>query len=108
MMGEELNSSQLTDRGLLGDRQFAVMDRATGKAGGAKNPRKWGNFFDFRAAYARPPQAAATMPPVRITLPDGTVVITGHGDLEQVLSRAFGQTISHFPDRRDTAKSERD
>jgi hypothetical protein len=53
----------------------------------AKNPRKWGNFFDFRAAYAQPPQAAATMPPVRITLPDGTVVTTGHGDLEQVLSR---------------------
>jgi uncharacterized protein YcbX len=45
MMGEELNSSEVTDRGLLGDRQFAVLDRATGKVGGAKNPRKWGNFF---------------------------------------------------------------
>ncbi len=51
------------------------------------NPRKWGNFFDFRAAYVQPPQAAAMMPPVRITLPDGTAVTTGHGDLEQVLSR---------------------
>jgi uncharacterized protein YcbX len=60
----------------------------------AKNPRKWGNFFDFRAAYAQPPQAAATMPPVRITLPDGTVVTTGHGDLEQVLSRAFGRDVA--------------
>ena len=68
MMGEELNSSQVTGRGLLGDRQFVVVDCATGKVGGAKNPRKWGNFFDFRAAYAQPPQAAATMPPVRITL----------------------------------------
>ena len=48
MMGEELNSSEITDLGLLGDRQFAVVDRATGKVGGAKNPRKWGNFFDFR------------------------------------------------------------
>ena len=92
MMGEELNSSQVTGRGLVGDRQFAVVDRATGKVGGAKNPRKWGNFFDFRAAYAQPPQAAATMPPVRITLPDGTVVTTGHGDLERALSRAFGRT----------------
>jgi uncharacterized protein len=35
MMGEELNSSEITDRGLLGDRQFAVVDRATGKVGGA-------------------------------------------------------------------------
>ena len=47
MMGEELNSSEVTDRGLLGDRQFAVVARATGKVGGAKNPRKWGNFLTF-------------------------------------------------------------
>ena len=33
MMGEELNSSEVTDRGLLGDRQFAVVDRATSKGG---------------------------------------------------------------------------
>ena len=50
MMGEELNSCEVTGRGFLGDRQFAVVDRATGKVGGAKNPRKWGNFFDFRAS----------------------------------------------------------
>jgi uncharacterized protein YcbX len=94
MMGEELNSSDITERGLLGDRQFAVVDRATGKIGGAKNPRRWGNFFDFRAAYAEPPRAGATMPPVRITLPDGTGVTTGHGDLDQVLSRAFGREVT--------------
>jgi hypothetical protein len=34
------------------------------------------------------------MPPVRITLPDGTAVTTGHGDLEQVLSRAFGRDVA--------------
>jgi hypothetical protein len=94
MMGEELNSSEVTDRGLLGDRQFAVVDRATRKVGGAKNPRKWGNFFDFRAAYAEPPKTGAPMPPVRITLPDGTVVATGQDDLERVLSRAFGREVA--------------
>jgi hypothetical protein len=94
MMGEELNSSDVTDRGLLGDRQFAVVDRATGKIGGAKNPRKWGNFFDFRAAYAGPPRAGAMMPPVRITLPDGAAVTTGQGDLDQVLSQAFGRDVA--------------
>jgi hypothetical protein len=93
MMGEELNSSEVTDRGLLGDRQFAVADRATGKIGGAKNPGKWGNFFDFRAAFAQPPQAGATMPPVRITLPDGTIVSTGQDDLERgSLARVRGGT----------------
>ena len=62
MMGEELNSSDITNRGLLGDRQFAVVDRATGKVGGAKNPRKWGNFFDFRAAYVEPPKTGGRCP----------------------------------------------
>jgi uncharacterized protein YcbX len=94
MMGEELNSSDITERGLLGDRQFAVVDRATGKIGGAKNPRKWGNFFDFRAAYAEPPRAGVMLPPVRITLPDGTGIATGRGDLDQVLSRAFGREVA--------------
>jgi uncharacterized protein YcbX len=93
MMGEELNSSEVTDRGLLGDRQFAVVDRSTGKVGGAKNPRKWGNFFDFRAAYAQPLQMGAKVPPVRITLPDGAVVATAQGDLDEVLSRAFGRNV---------------
>ena len=74
MMGEELNSSEVTDRGLLGDRQFAIVDRATGKVGGAKNPRKWGNFFDFRASYAEAPKLGERISAVRITLPDGDVV----------------------------------
>jgi MOSC domain-containing protein len=94
MMGEQLNSCEVTGRGLLGDRQFAIVDRVTGKVGGAKNPRKWGNFFDFRAAYAQPPRTGATIPPVQITLPDGAVITTGQSDLEQVLSRAFGREVA--------------
>jgi uncharacterized protein YcbX len=36
MMGEELNASEITDRGFLGDRRFAVVDRSTGKVGGRR------------------------------------------------------------------------
>src|SRR5213076_1135583 len=50
MMGEELNAAEVTERGMVGDRQFAVVDASTGKVAGAKNPRKWGNFFDFTRA----------------------------------------------------------
>src|SRR3989449_7732713 len=94
MMGEELNAAEVTERGLLGDRQFAVVDRATGKIGGAKNPRKWGNFFDFRAAYVEPPQTGSKIPAVRITLPDGAVVTNEQGDLTQILSKAFGRDVA--------------
>jgi uncharacterized protein len=34
MMCEEFNACEVTDRGLLGDRRFAVVDRSTGKVGG--------------------------------------------------------------------------
>jgi hypothetical protein len=45
MMGEELNSSYITERGLVGDRTYAVVDKQTGKVASAKNPRKWGKLF---------------------------------------------------------------
>jgi uncharacterized protein len=105
MMGEELNSSEVTDHGLLGDRQFAVVDRATGKVGGAKNPRKWGNFFDFRAGYAEAPKPGARISPVRITLPDGSVVTNERADLEQVLSRAFGRDVAFVEARAEERTS---
>jgi hypothetical protein len=93
MMGEELNAAEVTERGLVGDRQFALVDRSTGKVAGAKNPRKWGNFFDFRAAYVEPPERGSKLPPVRLTLPDGTVVTSEQPDLAQILSKALGHEV---------------
>jgi uncharacterized protein len=94
MLGEELNTVEVTERGLVGDRQFAVVDAATGKVAGAKNPRKWGNFFDFRAAYAEPPRAGSKLPTFRLTLPDGTVVTSEQADLPQILSKALGREVA--------------
>jgi uncharacterized protein len=93
MMGEELNATEVTKYGVLGDRRFAVIDLATGKVAGAKNPRKWGNFFEFRAAYAEPPQSGAKVSAVRLTLPDGTTVTSDHPDLAQILSKALGREV---------------
>jgi len=93
MMGEELNAAEITERGLVGDRQFAVVDAATGKVAGAKNPRKWGNFFDFRAAYVEPPESGQKLPAVRLTLPDGAVVTSEQPDVEQILSAALGREV---------------
>jgi uncharacterized protein len=94
MMGEELNAAEVAERGLVGDRQFAVIDPSTGKVAGAKNPRKWGNFFDFRAAYVEPPKAGSKLPAVRLTLPDGTVVTSDQPDLTQILSKALGRRVA--------------
>ena len=40
MLGEEINSSYVTERGLVGDRSYALIDQETGKVASAKNPRK--------------------------------------------------------------------
>lgn len=91
MMGEELNSAVITERGVLGDRAYALVDPSNGKVASAKNPRKWGKLFDFRASYVEPPVLFQEFPPVRIALPDGTVVSSDARDLDEVLSTAFGR-----------------
>ena len=55
MMGEELGSTRLSEHGLIGDRSYALIDRATGKIASAKNPRKWPDMFKFSAALATGP-----------------------------------------------------
>src|SRR5438067_1193213 len=93
MMGEELNATEVAERGLLGDRAYALVDRADGKAATAKNPRKWPRLFDFRATFIEPVRAAATVPPVRIALPDGTTVTSDQGDCNQILSEALNREV---------------
>ncbi|MFL5863635.1 MAG: MOSC domain-containing protein [Solirubrobacteraceae bacterium] len=105
MMGEELNAAEVTERGLVGDRQFAVVDASTGKVAGAKNPRKWGNFFDFHAAYVEPPESGSKLPAVRLTLPDGTVVTSEQPDVAQVLSRALGREVAFAEAQHDGESS---
>ncbi len=94
MMGEELNISAITERGLLGDRAYALMDRSTGKVASAKNPRKWSKLFDFRANYAESPRPGEKFPPVRITLPEGTMVTSEQSDIDQALSTALGREVT--------------
>src|SRR5512147_2188435 len=91
MMGEELNATEVTERGLLGDRAYALVDRSDGKVATAKNPRKWPHLFEFRATFVEPPRAPANVPPVRITLPDGTMVTSDQGDLNPMLSKALNR-----------------
>src|SRR2546426_10364720 len=94
MMGDELNATQVTERGLLGDRAYALVDSSDGKVASAKNPRKWPNLFDFRANFIEPPRISANVPSVQITLPDGTIAISQQSDLNQILSKALNRGVT--------------
>lgn len=56
MQGVELTAATLNERGLLGDRAYAVLDNDTGHIASAKHPRKWARLFECRAAYESPPR----------------------------------------------------
>ena len=96
MMGEELNSSYITERGLVGDRTYAVVDKQTGKVASAKNPRKWGSLFDFRSMFIDSPHNVHDIPPVRITFPDGSNILSNHqkDDIDSNLSKAFNREVT--------------
>ena len=106
MMGEELNAAELTERGLLGDRAYALVDSSDGKVATAKNPRKWPRLFDFRATFIEPARAAAKLPPVRITLPDGTIATSDQGDLNQILSKALNREVTFRAAQRGAVNAE--
>jgi len=106
MMGEELNAAEVTERGLLGDRAYALVDGSDGKAATAKNPRKWPHLFDFRATFVEPTRSAAKVPPVRIVLPDGTAVTSDQGDLNRILSKALDREVTLRAARHGTVNAE--
>ncbi|MFA5983445.1 MAG: MOSC domain-containing protein [Methylococcaceae bacterium] len=93
MMGEELNGSNITNSGLLGDRAYALVDAETGKVISAKNPKKWPNFFSFRAAYTVP-ALQHDIEPIWITLPDGTLLRSDDNDINDKLSQYLGHKVT--------------
>jgi uncharacterized protein len=93
MLGEELNSSYVTERGLIGDRAYALIDQKTGKVASAKNPKKWGKLFDFRSVFIDPPQVVENIPSVRITFPDGTHIFSDQDNIDYTLSKVLDQDV---------------
>ena len=94
MMGEELNATDVTHRGLLGDRAYALVDSSNEKVASAKNPRKWAKLFDFRAALANPPRTGEKISAVHVALPDGTIVTSEQTDINQILSNVLGHEVT--------------
>jgi uncharacterized protein YcbX len=94
MMGEALNAAHITERGLFGDRSYALCDTETGKVVSAKNPRKWPNLFSYRAAYTDPPAVGSDVPPVRVTLPDGALAVSSDPDFAPTLSAKLGRPVT--------------
>jgi len=93
MLGEELDVATISERGLAGDRAYALVDTETGNVVSAKNPRRWHRMFECRAEYLESPDPAGDVAPIRITLPDGTAVRSDDADVDDLLSRTLGRPV---------------
>jgi len=93
MQGEEINSSFVTERGLFGDRAYALLDAEDGKTVTAKNPKKWPEMFKFRAAFEQPVVTPAKLPSVRIMTPSGESFSSTDSDLNDMLSSSLGRAV---------------
>ena len=94
MGGERLEQAELTGRGLVGDRGYALIDVATGKVVSAKSVKLFPDVLSCQARFVEPPRAGQDVPPVRIVLPDGTSVTSDAGDSDRLLSRYFKREVT--------------
>jgi uncharacterized protein YcbX len=94
MQGEQLNQTEVTERGLVGDRAYALRDKSDGKIATAKNPRKWPNLFDYSAVLLGGPAVGEELPAARITFPDGTTLATDHAQTSRMLSAALKRDVT--------------
>ena len=99
MLGEAVAAATVSERGLAGDRTYAVLD-GTGAVGSAKHPRKWGDLLRCRG---RLDDSGS----VRVVLPDGAALGVGDPDLDERLSKLLGRPVFVSADVPERSRLER-
>ena len=88
MLGEQLATATVTERGLQGDRQYALIDVETGHVVSAKNPRRWPTLFAFQARGV-----SGSSMRIEVTCPDGQILTESMPDVDAVLSERLGRKV---------------
>lgn len=94
LMGDRFSSLPVDDRGVVGDRMWAVRDEVRGGIRGAK---KIGGLMRLRARYVEEPQPGGPPHPIEITSPDGQRVRSDDADVDERLSRFLEHRVSLCP-----------
>jgi uncharacterized protein YcbX len=85
MVGQRIDSCQLTTLGINGDRHWAIRDM---ERGGIRGAKRIGNLMQFSAEYIGEGSTN-----VRITLPSGSSVRSDDADIHEILSRELGVQV---------------
>jgi len=86
MLGEELETVAFDQRGVVGDRRYALIDDETGKVVSVKRPRWWGRMFELTGRTSGDGAVVA--------FPDGETVAVGDSKLSVRLGEFFGRPVT--------------
>jgi uncharacterized protein len=94
MLGERVDTAEVTERGVVGDRAYALIEAETGKVLSAKNPKLGPAMLACRAEFTESPRVGEEPPPVRITLPDSASSASDAPDIDATLSGYLGRDVT--------------
>jgi uncharacterized protein len=94
LMGDRFSSLPLDERGVVGDRMWAVRDEVRGGIRGAK---KIAGLMRLRARYVEEPRPGGPPPPIEVTAPDGQRVRSDDQDIDERLSRFLDHRVTLCP-----------
>ena len=92
LLGERLQSTEVTEHGFPGDRAWAVRDERTTLTG-----KKFPALMSARAAYSEVPTAERRSAALTLTLPDGRTISSSDDTLSSVLSDYLGHKATLWP-----------
>ena len=93
MLGEEVQTSEVSSHGFVGDRAYALMDVVSGKIASAKNPKKWAKLLDFHASYQESSNGNGPFAAVNVMMPSGEAIASDAPNISTVLSTQLGREV---------------
>ena len=94
MGGHALERTALTDKGIPGDRAWTLKDE---ERGGIKGGKRFPQLLDMCASFISEPSAQVQSPQVQIALTDGRRISSSDLDVNDVLSKEVGASVSLWP-----------
>ena len=89
MGGEQIESAQVDNNGVAGDRGWAIRE-----AGETRTARQIPQLLQCAARYADPPSPDHRSPRIEFTLPDDEPLLSDAADVDQRLSAALGREVA--------------
>jgi uncharacterized protein YcbX len=90
MLGEQVAELEITTKGAVGDRAWALRELSTKRIVSGK---KFAAMFKFRSSYDEPP-VTGSFSPVSIHMPDGTTIHAADPGASETISAALGAKVN--------------